>query len=175
MKNAVKTEHPILFSAPMVQAILEGRKTQTRRTVKGDPLLLLLSGHSAEEVLNDKIPYGNPGDRLWVRETWTKWRHKFGEDFLYRADFENGKNGHIWKPSIHMPRVASRITLLITGIRVERLHDITEADAVAEGCQSGGDWGCAPTIQFEKLWESINGRESWDENPWVWVIEFKKL
>ena len=193
------TEHPILFSGPMVRAILEGRKTQTRRVLKpqpnevgavgiislpdqlGDSNLFYFESKSGKIGLFKppfiKCPYGAPGDSLWVRETW----HPRGE---YRATpWENANGRAIWKPSIHMPKWASRITLEITEIRVERLQDISEEDAIAEGsqipcaqlpksCQQGT---MTERCQFSKIWETINGKKyPWSRNPWVWVIEFKK-
>lgn len=190
-------ERPILFSAPMVRAILEGRKTQTRRVVKPQPAgAWAAPGRRA-------CPYGQAGDRLWVRETWGT--HDQGFDtaeestvVVYRADVDRPEPKR-WRPSIHMPRVASRITLEVTGVRVERLHQLSEADALAEGIHridigSGYEprysaaprsWADAvegdPDVQltasaaFRELWESINGLRSWLANPWVWVVEFKRL
>ena len=196
-------ERPILFSGPMVRAILEGRKTQTRRIVtKVAGFGKVMAGFDKsdtpgydfhfrckrglwqdlrESELLGRCPYGNRGDRLWVRET----HCKYGGGYIYRADYgthtpiSDGIGGP-WKPSIHMPRVASRITLEITGVRVERLNDIGEADAIAEGVssdmpivwQSGDD---TPRGMFGELWEAINGPDSWDANPWVWVVEFSKF
>lgn len=202
-------ERPILFSGEMVRAILAGRKTQTRRVIKGDPELTENGGFSYADRKGNRwlcgmgtdragtirnfmkswpCPYGQPGDRLWVRET-----HMI-EDYyadgkqvvLYRADYEDKILGKGWKPSIHMPRWASRITLEITGVRVERLNDISEQDAAAEGVEKAfgssykhylddkKDCGYA-TASFSSLWESINGAGSWQQNPWCWVIEFKKI
>lgn len=228
-------ERPILFSAPMVRAILDGRKTQTRRIVKspispittrvrsylnrvGAIVYGCVFGKSEEifEMSGMRCPYGNPGDRLWARETWgnvahhiddngdlRKWNPdrpakkvnelKFGVGYysghiIYRADGEfewcndYGEQSSCWHPSIHMPRSASRITLEITNIRVERLQDISEEDAKAEGCDNSQSdaaisvgWFEKPARAFRRLWESINGTESWDANPWVWVIEFKRI
>ncbi|VVE07452.1 ASCH domain-containing protein [Pandoraea sputorum] len=215
-------ERPILFSAPMVRAILDGSKTQTRRVVKkwtgkvdGKAIPSDVSYLPDFTCYRANCPYGQPGDRLWVRETW------FSADILfqgyecdppqtvgYRADLTariDGVNpidtygwnwGHEsvkWKPSIHMPRWSSRITLEITGVRVERLQAISHDDALAEGVTdlastlseepypSGESpeqishrlqW---PQRQFRQLWESISGPGSWDANPWVWVIEFKRV
>lgn len=181
-------ERPILFSSPMVNAILQGKKTQTRRIVKNTALQLLLSGHTPELVCAEFCPYGLPGDILWVRESW----HDHTESIKGLPDGLGGyidtpvydyKANHIddkwillkWRPSIHMPRAACRIMLEITNIHVEHLHDITENDAVSEGCASGGDWDTAPTVIFSNLWKKINGPDSWEENPLVWVIEFKKI
>lgn len=178
-------ERPILFSAPMVRAILEGRKTQTRRVIKD---CYLLGGPPTDELLK-LCPYGQRGDRLWVREAFHICPHH--EDYFYRADDENlpikCKAHTKWRPSIHMPRAASRTLLEITGLRVERLQDISQADAIAEGVyafnsQSKGLEGkpyyrslFPPNKLFKQLWDSINGEDSWDANPWVWVIEFKKV
>jgi hypothetical protein len=164
---------PILFNTDMVQAILENRKTQTRRIVK-------LNGCKSFDVPSDwdkeaidhwtggKCPYGQVGDVLWVRETW-KWDIFTGGYFaLYRADYSTNF-GAKWKPSIHMPFEACRLFLKITNIRVERLQEITCKDVLAEGMDSGHD------SSFITLWQSINGAKSWDSNPWVWVIEFKRI
>jgi hypothetical protein len=143
-------------------------------------------------------PYGKPGDRLWVRETFADLRGTGIEHrpdpsgplkrYAFAADHPPGSNGDEarkefgvkWKPSIHMPRAASRITLEITGVRVERLQDISEADAVSEGAtwsfsRSGPRGDLSVKAGFVDLWESINGPGSWDANPWVWVVEFKRL
>lgn len=189
-------ERPILFSAPMVRAILEGRKTQTRRVVKGQPFR---SDVSADEVaLSSKVPYGGCGDRLWVRETFglgseNRICHKSDEEIFYRATdpaWDAEKTGFRWKPSIFMPRALSRITLEITGVRAERLQDMSAVDAISEGIiQSEIDglfaqypiddehprWLSDPVESFETLWRMINGINSWKLNPWVWVIAFKKL
>lgn len=193
-------DRPILFSGQMVRAILEGRKTQTRRIVKPQPRVLNNGmwyvpfkneiNWIFNYILGDKVmayakfPYGKVGDRLWVRETF----HEYSHGILYRADMpmrwdaENTEHGEAvtlkaedykWKPSIFMPRWASRITLEITGVRVERLNDISEEDAIAEGI-THRTMNC-PKVEFRHLWESINGEGSWDENPWVWVIEFKRV
>lgn len=210
-------ERPIIFSAPMVRAILSGAKTQTRRVVKPQPDyrygVLFPQGSStgySPDLLAGACPFGRPGDRLWVRETW---KHieggaiydasggtidAFDPETIYRADRPN-RSGP-WISPIHMPRWASRITLEITDVRVERLQDISEADAVAEGVRRGdGKWHAlddceavfldefgwfaperytrhnAPRHAFREAWEIISGPGSWDANPWVWVIEFKKL
>ena len=198
-------ERPILFSAPMVRAILEGRKTQTRRVVKPQPYD---GGHflrlhncpaipiEATECFEEYCPYGQNGDRLWVRET-----HNFGDGEMieYRADGSKhfihdnagrriGKElGNKWKPSIHMPRWASRITLEVVSIRVERLQDISEEDAKEEGTDpysSALDIGVkdSPRIDagpyqkgYALLWGEINGPGSWAANPWVWVVEFRRI
>lgn len=188
------TERPILMSAPMVRATLAGIKTQTRRLVKQT------SGvHTIEQVIatpdslaafvRTRCPYGQLGDRLWVRESgWerperTPRMMREGADtwprFAYAADDwsdEDRADFKRWgfkpRPSIHMPRWASRITLGITAVRVERLQIISEADARLEGVKCGID--CPDhRIAFGRLWEQINGAGSWVANPWVWVIEFK--
>ena len=184
-------ERPILFSGPMVRAILEGRKTQTRRIVKVRGGLEYIGPKGCEHepdswgyphpcddgylTLADgiKCPYGKPGDRLWVRETWApaEWPPT-GPPAVYRAD--EGMFASQWKPSIHMPRAVSRITLEVVSVRVERLQDISEEDALAEGITLV-ERGTSPVDQFNKLWESINGPGSWEANPWVWVVEFKRI
>lgn len=244
--EAIK-ERPILFSAPMVLALLEGRKTMTRRVVKfnhkpwleplphveyaRDGMPIWWGSPPSDEIRQsdyyDKgypCPYGQPGERLWVRETFRI--ESFGADVAqirYVADGKRGKNSGVSDRklpnrlgtvvSIHMPRQCSRITLEITGVRCERLHEITEADAAAEGCtgtvwgpawqgyRSNGDdlnhcqtfgdsppdWMVDPKPydmsmlnktarqEFETLWRVINGSDSWEANPWVWVVEFKRI
>lgn len=191
-------ERPILFSGEMVRAILEGRKTQTRRILKPN----------SDSPFQTKCPYGQPGDRLWVRETWAV-RPDYDrlppsqcgdEGMWWRASLSLCPDGYEachgkWRPSIHMPRWASRITLEITSVRVERLQDISEEDAVKEGIEPvyfeknfdkkaikaykhyfDSSYAGADAIgSFRSLWQSINGAESWDANPWVWVIEFKRV
>lgn len=179
---------PILFSAPMVRAILDWRKTQTRRIVKPEHLRtsqavdLVLGSLAAARLIEATTycPYGQLGDRLWVRETFSP---TMDGGALYRADpmYDGMKPGDFawsWKPSIFMPRWASRITLEITAVRVERLRDISDDDAVSEGyyfapnrCPDEFD----PAGWYESLWESINGPGSWAANPWVWVIEFQRI
>ena len=197
-------EHPILFSGPMVRAILEGRKTQTRRAVVARHVPDLSSwslrglqvypdgGLRAvfdgdEEPVGVPCPYGAPGDRLWVRETWA------GDDccgYVYRADhpdadlragdLDDGEQSiRRWHPSIHMPRAASRLTLALTAVRVERLHDISDADIEAEGVTSGTP-PCLAHLRravlrdgWERLWKSTAGIESWNANPWVWALSFE--
>lgn len=176
-------ERPILFSGEMVRAILDGRKTQTRRVVKPPPPSN--SGGTSEIfALAKQCPYGQPGDWLWVRETWapaaTEGYDKRDDGGLiwYRATDERVCMGP-WRPSIFMPRQVSRIMLEITDVRVERLQDITEEDAKAEGVAAWHDTanGTVYRPEFEMLWDSINGKRGygWDMNPWIWVIEFKKV
>ena len=201
------SDKPILFSAPMVRALLDGSKTQTRRVVKhckdvcfGVSLAPCeIAGEINGGDLNNS-PYGQPGDRLWVRETTVN-----VEDFGYLGpvykESEHGRDVLEYglapseddctevepediklRPSIFMPRAMSRITLEITGVRVERLQDISAADAQAEGVEqfnpsatSGLPACSAHRYAYEDLWKSINGPDSWDSNPWVWVIEFKRV
>ena len=194
-------EHPILFSTQMVKAILEGRKSMTRRTrglekINENPDKYHFEGHFSKpfDIPKDwkliKFPYGEIGDRLWVRETWMRAPNVDfipNGAFYYKASVSNQflkKWPKGWKPSIHMPKEACRIWLEITNIRVERLQNITRSDIRAEGLK------CPPELlsddvypnyrnwypkAFKELWESINGKGSWDKNPWVWVIEFKRI
>ncbi|MBW0450878.1 hypothetical protein [Paraburkholderia phenoliruptrix] len=204
-------ERPILFSGPMVRALLDGRKTQTRRIVTPQPVIQRgwVGGAYWERrpergmqpadrwCIRDMVqfsPYGQAGDRLWVRETFAHIYRgnampetRCDEDVVYAADgFRPDEYVYgSWKPSIHMPRWASRITLEVTGVRVERLNDISEDDARAEGCApawldvNGQDVNAygKPTYRqgFARLWRDINGADSWDANPWVWVVEFKRV
>ena len=214
---------PILFNDEMVRAILDGRKTQTRRVMKVQPptdehqlLHVMCSSNRRQEgkshwaLLNAEktlvieghkrffsCPFGKPGGQLWVREAHafvpqTAYRCSTGiyqqvnpndnyEACVYRQNFDRSRS-FPWRPSIHMPLWASRIMLEITDIRVERLQDISEKDARAEGVPgekeanaAGLDWFDKPRRAFRFLWQSIIGPESWDENPWVWVIEFKRV
>lgn len=188
-------QRPILFKGEMVRAILSGEKTMTRRVVKGK---FWFSDGSPDVALLD-CPCGKPGDRLWVREKFSRHMIPEGEPYFYPADrvrecVDHDNGFHYWadgnpeygdwerpKPSIHMPRCASRITLEITNIRVERLQDITPADAKSEGIHSAladvGGLGPSGSYidNFRILWESINSADSWDANPWVWVVEFKRI
>lgn len=175
-------ERPIIFNADMVRAVLDGRKTQTRRIIQSLA----------------KCPFGAVGDRLWVRETFRV--HSRATDvatLVYKASEQQSwtQQTHrvpiekcnkpavvdTWTPSIHMPRWASRITLEITGVRVERLNSMTEKDALAEGCLGGHDsipgyqYSATPHEHFHHVWQSIYGADSWQANPWVWVIEFKRV
>jgi hypothetical protein len=198
-------EQPILFSAPMVRAILDGSKTQTRRVVK--PQLGGLPHPQARcpgswDWIGDfdhgcgmgidsthcfgsiACPYGKPGDQLWVRECISKPypADVAAENFTGFYKASNESRNVRWTPSIHMPRWASRITLEITGVRVERLNSISEGDAMDEGAGSllaEHEYLDGNPDQyrrcFEILWESINGLGSWNLNPYVWVVEFKRL
>lgn len=213
------TERPILFSAPMVRAILAGTKTQTRRVVKPQPTpatqfntnvphqpgdwIWPYKDSSAQRVTNlpggpegwsKHCPYGQPGDRLWVREahmldppidfTWPSVgdtfasvadipdRYRSPEHVLYRAD-EKLTGEWRWRSPIHMPRWASRITLEVTDVRVQRLREINELDALAEGIAHStfND----PRVEYRWLWEAINGAGAWDANPWVWAVSFERV
>ncbi|EPQ7092284.1 hypothetical protein ACXHH6_002612 [Pseudomonas aeruginosa] len=221
-------ERPILFTGPMVRAILEGRKTVTRRVVKPQPDFLgsMVDPNTPFKTLDAGLharitcPYGEPGDRLWVRETWTDVNMCGAPALAYRADEDirdlmeepgflddrgafNYDDPRVkpypfacwyaeldqarWRPSIHMPRWASRILLEITAVRVERLQDISEEQAQAEGvkgeqcdharqaCADIGCWGDTTKGAFGFLWESLNGEGSWAATPWVWVVEFKRV
>lgn len=235
-------ERGIIFNGEMVSAILDGRKTQTRRIIKSVPAThnfhgwVMSSTQAKDEgkacwaigdspLLKEPIrlncPLGKIGDRLWVRETWSVVSHEFDDDGLmidyvpdrptkavHEMPYGHGYfTGHViysadgdftwgdddgcidgrscWKPSIHMPRWASRITLEITDVRVERLNDISRSDAIAEGAPPSH-----PTIDaisrecgfpdfsrswFGQTWWHIYGKKNWQDNPWVWVIEFKKV
>lgn len=207
------TDRPILFSGPMVRAILEGRKTQTRRVVKPQPtgfwngtnlrshtfvgLVTTESNTPRDHCWNS--PYGQTGDRLWVRETWTirnagprvstkpeAWPNGWPQ-VTHVADCHPKDN--IWnkRPSIFMPRWACRLVIEVTAVRVERLQQISEKDALAEGIKqwTGGRWKCAeqdgmahesPAAAYRCLWDSLNAKRGfgWGLNPWVWVVEFKR-
>lgn len=205
---------PILFSTPMVQAILEGRKTMTRRIVKqakgwdanwkvqlideehydGIPRYEIRCG-SQYVVPIFKCPYGQPGDILWVRESFVPGYFDNGKPG-YKADWNKVAAEYMsepkWKPSIHMPFAAARIFLKIKSVRVEKLQDISEADAKAEGAKNfmkvdelklltGLDNWIIPSpfrehqFGFLSIWCKINGCESWIANPWVWVVEFERV
>ena len=236
-------EHPILFSPPMIKAILSGSKTQTRRAVQppvkkwGPPTNLAETGIgdysgrandptswgwpfmddggdiSLASFADIICPYGKAGEHLWVREAWhTEHKYnkvkpsdlpktaKFWFDWYMMSTPHSDFVSHFcgldldaqWakgnrRPSIFLPRWASRIILEITDVRVERLQDITEADAVAEGCSAEpcdhvrqscediGCWGNTAKGDYGHLWEQINGDGSWATNPWVWAIEFKRV
>ena len=205
---------PILFSTPMVQAILEGRKTQTRRVVKvpikpmeevmcttetnpNDPefsgFYLVKNSftiHTKSKYAQELCHLGQVNDVLWVRETWQNSANNVY--YHYKADFTEPGKG--WKPSIFMPKDAARIWLKITAIRVERLNQILDEDAIKEGIEEveskliphyrnygkqliAEDYNffCSAVNSFRSLWESINGDGSWKQNPWVWVIEFERI
>lgn len=216
-------ERPIIFSGPMVRAILDGRKSQTRRVIKPQPKELPTGNlaywksdgigfsNLGPDALLHYCPYGQPGDRLWVREThylWGRsvrngktktgkqaWRFKrSGRAVRFEKndfeEFSKGRetrhNGWIKRPSIHMPRWASRITLEIVSVRVERVREISEKDAKAEGVADRHD-DFHSSIQssienhfirsFAVLWDSINAKRGfgWDANPWCWALEFKRV
>ncbi len=199
-------EKPILFNSEMVNAILSGRKIMTRRIISEKALHLFgvaassgechpieLCGQRSQSYYLEFCPLGKPGDQLWVRETWARYNiDQTSHDMAYRATAPADwpKDG-LWRPSIHMPRWASRINLLITGVRVERLQDISEEDSMNEGidadslAESQDHYDCIadhnmtgrPTAKgyFSNLWQSIYGEESWEANPWVWVINFERM
>lgn len=206
-------EIPILFSTPMVEAILPYRKRMTRRTrgleeINKDPDSWAISGtyhiltenyfeavfeHKiTKELIGAKCPYGLPSDVLWVRETFcpmviSDFDGEGNDKHTYLFKTEPDSNSILnqmedatWKPSIHMPKVACRIWLQVEEIRVERLQEITEDDAIAEGVNNEMNipWKTGDDTyvgMFGELWEHINGPESWDLNPWVWVVKFKVL
>ncbi len=227
--SSTNKERPILFSGPMVRALLDGRKTVTRRLLKHDGAKGIATPDPQWEQTGDhdtwigcddagttifaRHRYGQPGDRLWVKETWAledlegdgqrvvwqadraaAWRANLASRFYLASDYAPPR----WRPSIHMTRWASRLTLQVVSVRAERLHDITEEDARAEGVNpvedpfQGGaeywecyepkcvrDGGCAGVLSarksFQTLWASINGAESWEANPWVWRIQFSRV
>lgn len=217
------TERGMIFNAEMVRAILDGRKTQTRRPIKWKQTRFTEIGEredgskwpwseDAEHACDfwHPCPFGAVGDRIWVRETWGVVSHAFSDDGLmidwvpdrpataihempfgngyysgyaiYAADgdftwgdddgYEDGRS--CWKPSIHMPRAASRILLEITDVRVERLRSMSQDDARAEGVIAASG-PMEAGLAFRELWDSIYGEESWKANPWGWVIEFKRV
>jgi len=207
MNEVDVVSRPILFSAPMVQALLEGRKTQTRRVLKQEPEqcglpigTMCIEGEANNKVTvgnvitNQRCPYGKVGDLLWVRENFAfnkefdKYKPREVDDdesvkymadgeWIHRSDYYVINLGKT-RPNIFMPKWASRITLEITNIRVERLQDVSESDANAESditpeiayAQNGVRAGA---LNYGALWEEINGEGSWDKNPWVWVLEFE--
>ncbi|TGI07930.1 hypothetical protein E5S40_21440 [Escherichia coli] len=184
-------ERGMIFNDEMVRAILGGNKTQTRRIVEEK----FYGRAVAAELLAKHCPYGQPGDRIWVRETYRV--HGKATDvatLVYRASVRNSWTEQThrvpvevcnkpvsekWTPSIHMPRWASRILLEITDVRVERLHDMSEADAKAEGATPATYKITPPEavyrVGFGDIWRGIYGQENWLSNPWVWVIEFKRI
>lgn len=194
------TEHPMLFQTEMVQAIMEDRKTQTRRTKRleefNDEVLHNLhrvNGFNFKCAMIEKPdlvklirpPYGQPGDLLWVKETFTTWC----DIPYYKQETKPGNEIGPWKPSIHMPKAASRIWLMVEDVRAEKLQDITEEDAKSEGIEPvlNGFKNYIRSLplywqnprpaynSFASLWKSINGEKSWKSNPWVWVIKFRIL
>ncbi|HIB5447165.1 hypothetical protein [Klebsiella pneumoniae] len=217
------SERGMIFNAEMVRALLDGRKTQTRRPIKWKQTRFTEIGEredgskwpwseDAEHACDfwHPCPFGAVGDRIWVRETWGVVSHAFSDDGLmidwvpdrpataihempfgngyysgyaiYAADgdftwgdddgYEDGRS--CWKPSIHMPRAASRILLEITNVRVERLRSMSQDDARAEGVIAASG-PMEAGLAFRELWDSIYGEESWKANPWVWVIKFKRI
>lgn len=204
-------ERPILFSTPLVRALLEGRKTETRRVITPQPAMPYTAFNHldilGQAVFSDgsvmRCPYGQPGDLLYVRETWraVERREDGADGVLFAADgafrvidntpeaveawvaaYANGAHAANWRPSIFMPKWAARIWLRVEEVRVERVQDITDAGAMAEGCtghpldgHSGYPPGYAPRDEFRDLWDSINGSRGfgWDTNPWVWVLRFE--
>lgn len=167
---------PILFSTAMVQAILDGRKTQTRRVIKPEWIRCLDPEDDRDQVLAQS-PY-QVGMNLWVRETWAY--RAAGIGYVYRADGEQSVER--WKPSIFMPREACRLMLEVTGVRVERVQEISEKDAMREGAKYAieevdDDFNCTYSYRegFKELWNSINAKRGygWDVNPFVLVIDFK--
>jgi hypothetical protein len=197
-------ERPILMHARSIRGILDGRKTQTRRIIKIDPAARFIQqccDCTAEFVVPKhrepvfvKCPYGTIGDRLWVRETWRMGKLK---GLMYRADYSTADSPEIlkWRPSIYMSRPASRLTLEVTRIRVERVQDISEDDAKAEGsylnrCTCAGmirkprtpietlfkqTWCHVHGYEFKQLWNDTNGKGAWDRNDWVFVVDFRRI
>lgn len=175
---------PILFSTEMVQAILEGRKTQTRRVVKfpadftgevfdNAPYGLKYSSSFYEGTIQ-RLAYALPDDIFWVRESFnvSDGTTKF---YQYKADHKNPESEK-WKPSLFMPKEACRIFLKVKAVSVERLQQISRGDAMSEGCPFPNIARTTDPIGwFKELWEKINGKDSWNQNPWVWVIEFERV
>jgi len=193
-------ERPILMSGPMVRAILEGRKSQTRRECKPEWYRCLdMEEPDARAAALTRCPYGQPGDRLWVRETWGKdpdGRPCYRADCTVHLDSDNyadqlehdrlvGARWARWRPSIFMPRWACRLVLEIVAVRVERLQEISEADVRAEGCEIRAMWMFGADTKekrnaiarpvYQNLWDSLNAKRApWSSNPWVWVVEFRR-
>ena len=196
MTDNTTKERPILFSASMVNAILEGRKTMTRRVIKRNcsgrakEVGSSRNWHLADPDVIRACPYGKIGARLWVRETFAQNNNQLSDIYsdttmVYRADgvsraLDNGVE-KAWTPSIFMPRRASRITLEITSVSAEQLQDISEQDAMAEGVDAVSidamprQATMNRRADFKQIWESINGKGSWELNPWCWVIEFNRI
>ena len=184
---------PIIFSTPMVQAILDGKKTQTRRVIKVDDApenwKISIAGTSIvrTEPYDVKLPRYAAGDVLWVREAWCKNENPNSPNYggyEYYADYEGAHCQSLikWRSPIFMPREAARLFLKVKTVRVERLQDITEEDAKAEGCIDGKskdvlEFDLTARDVFAKLWNSINAKRGygWETNPWVWVIEFERI
>lgn len=175
----------MIFNTEMVRALIDGRKTQTRRPVKFPVYDRNMGCELAGNELAGELAAGNylnsafgkPGHRIWVRETWTP-ESIDAEDGSYSPDYRATASGQPldgrWTPAIHMPRWASRITLEITSIRVERLRSMSQEDARAEGVIAASG-PMEAGLAFRELWDSIYGPDSWQANPWVWVIEFKRI
>jgi hypothetical protein len=181
-------ERPLIFSAPMVRAILAGRKTQTRRVVKPQPVKTRggWEWRDGDVVWRwpggvHTCPYGRPGDRLWVKEVWTLPDPTDPRTVCYRASDDPVTTGVPWRSPLFMPRAASRITLEVTAVRVERVQDISTCDVRAEGIDVSD--GLDPTRDAERIkwvgrfartWDAINGKRApWASNPWVWAITFR--
>ena len=175
-------ERPILFSTPMVEAIMNDRKTVTRRIVKAQDVM-----NHPEVDVDDFISvcrYGKKGDILWIRETFARKIHgNRSSEFAYKAGMNPEQQRYVWKPSIHMPKEACRFILRITKVNVEKVQDITEEEAIKEGVffdEGSGYFYVGDDIMagsakeaFRQLWIKINGEESWNSNPWLWVIDFE--
>lgn len=191
-------ERPILFKGPLVRAILAGQKTVTRRLLKMPHGFWETSATGELVPIPANCPYGKPGDRLWVRETWAYVGTGDPGYLTFAATYPGCLPPELenippsseirWKPSIHMFRRDSRILLEIIAVRIEQLQDITEEQARAEGITDGGCTSCgnnepcgcdcpSPSAvdSFYHLWNSINGAGAWEANPWVWVVEFKRV
>jgi hypothetical protein len=181
-------ERGILFSGPLVRALLGGTKTQTRRRAKRlerwdqNPAFWRFNDSDllTDSQLLARCPYGVPGDRLWVRETW----HPCDGGAIYAVDYRDKQEAGVerWVSSLFMPRHESRITLEVTEVRVQRLQEISEEDAKAEGvtpapfCRAGRRNGLEHLDSFETLWDQINGAKApWSSNPWLWCVSFKRV
>lgn len=173
--DRIVRERPILFTGEMVCKILDGSKTQTRRVIQ--------ARHIHGDMVEVDSPYGIKGDLLWCRETWASLDAKPDQPVIYRATADPCYVPSRWRPSIFMPRWASRITLELTGIRVERVQEITEEDAIAEGVSESHSVGrdgigvChTAKYHYAQLWDKINGKRApWHVNPWVWVLTFRRI